>query len=642
MQTTTLPRPHRPYRAQPRVRRTPLDFVAIFCGVLLLTALMGCVFWQFWHAQRIYTGVQIGGVPIGGLTRAEAIRTLNEELTTYPLPLISLRHAGTRWPLLDETAASGTPGAALRADVDLVTAVNQAYLVGRQGGAFAQLSEQLRTAAGQQSVTPPITYDRGQLRYLISRVADQVRRPPRAAQQVGTVTIPAQAGVEVDVEATLQAVLQALERTEAPNAVLTIPLVTRELPPATVAASTTAAAQADVASPLLADLTPLRVVHTQSGQERAIDPAALQEMVLSTQPLRLDPEQLRAYLSAWAEQLYRPARDARLQFNPDTGTVNILQTSRTGRELNIDDTMASIQLALETNRPQAALVLQEVAPAVDMNRIPEMGIQELVASSTTYFAGSSAARIHNIEVAAEKFEGVVIPPGELFSFNEIVEDVSSANGFEDSLIIWGDQTAVGVGGGVCQVSTTVFRAAFAAGLPIVERYNHGYVVSWYGDPGLDATIYTPTVDFKFRNDTDAYLLIDPVVDSANGVITFNLYGTKPDRQVIIGEAQVSDVIEPDTPKYIEDPSLPDGAIEQVEWANRGMTVEIPYTIIEDGEAREKVLTSTYRPWRAQYLYGPGAAVPTPAPTPDATGEGEEGGGTNPAESTPETSAVPST
>ena len=94
----------------------------------------------------------------------------------------------------------------------------------------------------------------------------------------------------------------------------------------------------------------------------------------------------------------------------------------------------------------------------------------------------------------------------MFSFNENVEDVTAANGFEDSLIIWGDRTAVGVGGGVCQVSTTVFRAAYEAGLPILERYNHGYVVSWYGEPGLDATIYTPSVDFKFRNDTGAYLL----------------------------------------------------------------------------------------------------------------------------------------
>lgn len=238
-----------------------------------------------------------------------------------------------------------------------------------------------------------------------------------------------------------------------------------------------------------------------------------------------------------------------------------------------------------------------------------MGIRELVASGTTYFAGSSAARVRNIEVAAAQFEGVVIPPGKLFSFNQLVEDVSSANGFEDSLIIWGDQTAVGVGGGVCQVSTTVFRAAYEAGLPIVERYNHGYVVSWYGEPGLDATIYTPTVDFKFRNDTSAYLLVDPVVDSVNGVITFNLYGTKPDRVVKIAEPAVSDIVEPEPAIYKVDEDLAPGQQEQVEWQKEGKTVEVTRTIIENGESRTDTITSKYQPWQAVYLVGPGTQVP---------------------------------
>ena len=196
-----------------------------------------------------------------------------------------------------------------------------------------------------------------------------------------------------------------------------------------------------------------------------------------------------------------------------------------------------------------------VAPAVDMNRIAEMGIRELVASGTTYFAGSSASRVRNVEVAAAQFEGVVIPPDGIFSFNEIVRDVSSANGFEDSLVIWGDRTAVGVGGGVCQVSTTVFRAAYEGGFPLVERYNHGYVVDWYGEPGMDATIFTPTVDFRFRNDTGAYLLIDPVVDSINGVITFNFYGTRPDRTVTVSKPQITDVIKPEPPVYTVDEAL---------------------------------------------------------------------------------------
>jgi vancomycin resistance protein YoaR len=241
-----------------------------------------------------------------------------------------------------------------------------------------------------------------------------------------------------------------------------------------------------------------------------------------------------------------------------------------------------------------------------------MGIRELVVGETTYFAGSSGERMRNIAVAAAKFEGVVIPPGGIFSFNQYVEDVSAANGFEDSLIIWGDRTAVGIGGGVCQVSTSIFRSAYAAGLPIVERYNHGYVVSWYGEPGLDATIFTPTVDFRFRNDTGAYLLMEPVMNADAGTLTINLYGTKPNRQVIISEPVKKDIQPPPPALYTVDTSLAPGQIKQVDWQQQGMTVEVTRTIIENGETRSETLVSKYQPWRAVYLVGSEADIPASA------------------------------
>ncbi|MEZ4737584.1 MAG: VanW family protein, partial [Caldilineaceae bacterium] len=353
------------------------------------------------------------------------------------------------------------------------------------------------------------------------------------------------------------------------------------------------------------------------GLHLALDPVLLQKIVRPTEPRQIDEAALRQQLTVWAQQLDIAPQNARLRFNRDTGGVTVLQQSQVGRRLDIEATVAAARDALNTGRTQASLVMVEAPPAVDMNRIAEMGIRELVASGTSYFQGSSTARVHNIVVAAEQFEGLVIPPGELFSFNEGVEDVSAANGFEDSLIIWGDQTATGVGGGVCQVSTTVFRAAYNAGFPIVERYNHGYIVDWYGEPGLDATIFTPTVDFRFRNDTGAYLLIDPVVDTANGIITFNFYGTKPNRQVTIGAPVQSAVEEPAPPEYRIDESLAPGQRKQVEWQQRGMTVTVTRTIVENGTTRTDTITSHYQPWRAVYLVAPGTEIPATA-TPAST------------------------
>jgi vancomycin resistance protein YoaR len=206
-----------------------------------------------------------------------------------------------------------------------------------------------------------------------------------------------------------------------------------------------------------------------------------------------------------------------------------------------------------------------------------------------------------------------VPPGEEFSFNRWVGDVTAANGFTDALVIAGDRTAVGIGGGVCQVSTTAYRAAFWGGFPITERHAHGYVVGWYGEPGMDATIYTPSVDFRFRNDTGHFLLIKSEVDTVKGRMTFRFYGTKPDRTVEMVKGPITNVQPAPPPLYEEDKTLAIGVIKQVDWAQRGLDVVVTRVIhYGDGTTREENIVSKYQPWRAIYQYGPGTELPPEA------------------------------
>ena len=230
----------------------------------------------------------------------------------------------------------------------------------------------------------------------------------------------------------------------------------------------------------------------------------------------LDVEPLRAQVQEWAAELAREPRDARLDYDPKSGEIKVVTPSQTGRVLDVDATLEAIRQAALSPEHNALLPLTLVEPAVNMHKVDEMGIVELVATGTTSFKGSSADRVHNIATAANAVDNTVVPPGGVFSFNNAIGDVNAENGYTDSLIIWGDRTAIGIGGGVCQVSTTAFRAAFYGGFPIEERWNHGYVVGWYGQPGLDATIYTPTVDFKFRNTTDHHIIIKADMDEAQG------------------------------------------------------------------------------------------------------------------------------
>lgn len=598
---TTFPT-HRPRTFA--LRRSGADFLIIWLCVAILSAVGLYAGWQFWHTDRIFTGVRVAGVPIGGETRASALLRLNRELSPYPLAPIVLAHEDRQWAL----------GAAqLAPQPDLEEAINRAYLLGREGGLLRQVGQQWQAVSQGVSVSPPVAIDENAVRQAVAQAAADVRQPGRPALTVGAVSLPAQPGVDVDISATAQRIL-AQAHSGRPG-VVPLQTVTTQPPAAAPAQQPTAAEPAALPT----GYQPLVLQSEQTGIEFALDPATLQKLLPSGDPQFLDEAGLRSLVAEWAEQVFIPAQDARLRFDTATNQPVVLQPSSVGQRLNIDRTVEAVRSALLAQQPMADLPIEAVTPDVDSTRLADLGIRELISVGTTFYAGSSRARIRNIEVAAEKFVGVVIPPNGIFSFNSTVEAVSAANGFEDSAIIWGDRTAVGVGGGVCQVSTTVFRAAFQAGFPLVERYNHGYVVSWYGEPGLDATIYTPSVDFKFRNDSDAYLLIQPVVDSVNGVISFEFYGTKPDRQVTIGEPVIADVKEPGEPVYREDPSLAAGEIEQVEWPKQGMVVTVIRTITENGQTRENTLTSVYQPWTAVYLYGPGTVIPgvTDRPTTDS-------------------------
>jgi vancomycin resistance protein YoaR len=231
--------------------------------------------------------------------------------------------------------------------------------------------------------------------------------------------------------------------------------------------------------------------------------------------------------------------------------------------------------------------------------------------------------VRNIEVAAARFHGLLVAPGATFSFNENLGDVSLDTGFAEALIIYGGRTIRGVGGGVCQVSTTVFRTAYFGGFPVEERYSHAYRVSYYekGDtwkgPGLDATVYAPLVDFKFTNDTPSWLLMEVYVNPSAARITWKFYSTPDGREVAVSPAQVTNVVPAPEPLYEEDATLAQGVIKQVDYAADGADVAVVRTITRGGvqiNPDEPALTTHYQPWRAVFNYGPGTeGIPAPAP-----------------------------
>lgn len=236
----------------------------------------------------------------------------------------------------------------------------------------------------------------------------------------------------------------------------------------------------------------------------------------------------------------------------------------------------------------------------------KQGIRQLLAEATTYFGGSSYERRFNITLGASRLNGAIIAPGETFSFAKVMGEVSERTGFKKAFVISGEQTVEGVGGGMCQVSTTLFRSAYFSGLPIVQRRPHSYQVRYYLPTGLDAAVFLPQLDLKFKNDTPGNILIQSSV--GRNSITFRMLGTK-DRSVSWSNPVTLSRTPASSTRYIVSPQLPRQSFQQVDWAAEGATVNIYRTIrFDNGKISKDTLTSTYRPWGAVWLVGEGTRL----------------------------------
>jgi vancomycin resistance protein YoaR len=325
------------------------------------------------------------------------------------------------------------------------------------------------------------------------------------------------------------------------------------------------------------------------------------------------------------EAINRDAVDARLYFDMESGELEVLQDSENGLKLDIPGLHQAIELAVKNGVATIDLPVQIITPTVSSDNLEALGLTSLVSEQTSYFSGSSVGRMRNIELAASKFDGTIIPPGEIFSFNEQLGPITKEEGYDESLIIYGNRTTVGIGGGVCQVSTTAFRAALFGGFEIVERWAHGYRVGWYETnsvPGLDATIYTPDVDLKFRNDTEGYILVQTETDLNAGTVTFRFFGSPTGREVVISEPVLENISTPPPPRYEQLATLPRGTVKQVDWAKDGMDVTVS-RVVKQGEEiiHNDTIVSRYQPWQAVYQVGPGTYIPRPSPTPPPSRSG---------------------
>ncbi len=328
----------------------------------------------------------------------------------------------------------------------------------------------------------------------------------------------------------------------------------------------------------------------------------------------LNDEKIYAFLDDIARVIDRPTINASLKF--ENGRVTEFTPAIDGQKLDLESAKLAVQSKVSVQNLSNEPVINFKLPvavtmaAVANEQINDLGIRELVGRGVSYFGGSIANRIHNVGLGSSRINGTLVPPGDSFSFNRSVGEVSGATGYKQAYVISAGKTVLDDGGGICQVSTTVFRAALDAGLPIISRTGHAYRVGYYEQngfgPGLDATVWAPSVDFVFKNDTAKHILVQTIFDPNQARLEVDLYGTRDGRTAEISAPVVSNQVAPPPEKREDDPTVPKGTVKQVDFAAWGASTIFTRKVYRgDKLISNDVFRTNYRPWQAVFLVGTG-------------------------------------
>jgi vancomycin resistance protein YoaR len=324
--------------------------------------------------------------------------------------------------------------------------------------------------------------------------------------------------------------------------------------------------------------------------------------------LTLNQQKVSNYFRTIAVSIDRPAQEPLFSVentsDPNKPKIKEFQPPVEGQTLDIPQAINRLSDALIVSNKQVIELPVQITPPKN-KLVNDYGIKELIGRGQSNFAGSIEGRIFNVGLAASRINGVLVAPGEEFSFVNTVGDISGASGYKQAYVIKSGRTVLDDGGGVCQVSTTIFRAALNAGMPITNRVAHAYRVGYYEQgypPGIDATIFSPTVDFKFKNDTTHYILIQ--AKTVGTSLTIDLYGTSDGRIANISTPVITGITPAPPELRQDDPTLPKGTVKQVDWAASGANVVFTRTVTRNGQTLyNDTFRSNYRPWQAVYLVG---------------------------------------
>lgn len=564
----------------------------VLSGLAIIASLLTSLYHLAYH-NKIYPHVFAAGQEISNLGLATAEQTIINRLPPT-LPELNLTFGGQAWPL---------DLASLDISYQAEVTAQEAYLFGRSNGIVKDMASKWRRWWQPETLAVKFSYNEAKLNEnigtIIQIVTEPVIEPSLELQTNGSIKlVPGKNGRIVNREQLTSRVLNQIGHLNFNPVAMPVTMVTVVGPENLNAALAKAERIKNKSLKLVYD-DQLTLIKSQELIDLIGWEGGWNEAEIASRAARI------------AQQINRPAQNAVFQFTGQA--VTQFKPALPGRTLDQPATAQAITAALEQlvaagpNEQIVALTVAETAPKITTESVNNLGIKELIGKGESTFHGSIASRKHNVALTAGRLNGRLVPPGEVFSFNQAVGDISQATGYQSAYIIKDGRTILGDGGGVCQDSTTMFRAALNAGLEIIERHPHSYRVSYYEQDspvGVDATVYSPTTDFKFRNDTPGHILIQTQADLTRNYLKIEIYGTGDGRKATLANFRLWGQTPPPPDLYVDDPTLPIGQTRQVDWKAAGAKAAFDWKVERGGEIiHQKTFYSSYQPWQAVYLKG---------------------------------------
>lgn len=570
---------------------------AIFLAVVFLTAALFAVT----YAHRFYPGTTINGQPVGGKTREQVLAEFKEKIDILQKKGLTLTFEGNgkKTEIIIPSTVTGLTSDAVVEYFSIGNVediINQAYdsrFIGKH-------------------VTIPVTANRESIESLITRETGRYFAQETPAQfsfdeNDKAIIVPETPGEQINIPKITDAVLQQLAELQTKPA----PFALQTKSPYTTQEKLTPFLETANQLALLPGIVLSYEDYTWRMSGKTIAKwLTLKPLSADKQELTIDDAKLEAFLSEHVAA-YIDNHMENSRFAMEAGKLVEISAGTPGNVINVSKTTSQVQEVLkklmqgEGKNAPFTIALETITsePQVTKETIAKYHIKDLVGTATTDFGGGTKDRQHNIETGVEKITGILLAPGQEFSTVNAIGPITKETGFVEEFVINKDQTIKEIGGGLCQVSTTLFRAALNAGLPITERTNHKYVVPYYG-PGLDATIYQPHPDFRFVNDTKNYMLVQGTAE--HNKVTFEFYGVADGRTAKISTPVLSNEQPVPPNRYIASPTLPVGKTTCTTSTYKGITADVTYAITyPNGQTKTQNFHSVYQAWPKVCLVGTG-------------------------------------